>query len=86
MRGFVSLSLTDHSRVSTAPLQKAMVVHAMRQADPHRITLAIGDGANDVSMLQQANIGVAITGKEGRQAVGIVLGTPHSVQGRLTRI
>ena len=55
--------------VSTAPLQKAMVVHAMRQADPHRITLAIGDGANDVSMLQQANIGVAITGKEGRQAV-----------------
>ena len=46
-----------------------MVVHAMRQADPHRITLAIGDGANDVSMLQQANIGVAITGKEGRQAV-----------------
>jgi len=33
------------------------------------ITLAIGDGANDVSMLQSSHVGVGISGKEGRQAV-----------------
>ena len=32
-------------------------------------TLAIGDGANDVSMIQAAHIGVGISGLEGRQAV-----------------
>lgn len=31
--------------------------------------LAIGDGANDVTMIQAADIGVGIAGKEGRQAV-----------------
>lgn len=31
--------------------------------------LAIGDGANDVAMIQSADIGVGIMGKEGRQAV-----------------
>jgi len=33
------------------------------------ITLAIGDGANDVPMIQEAKVGVGIYGKEGRQAV-----------------
>ncbi len=32
-------------------------------------TLAIGDGANDVSMIQMADIGVGISGQEGMQAV-----------------
>jgi P-type E1-E2 ATPase len=32
------------------------------------VTLAIGDGANDVSMIQEAHIGVGIFGKEGTQA------------------
>lgn len=31
--------------------------------------LAIGDGANDVAMIQAADIGVGIAGKEGRSAV-----------------
>ena len=31
--------------------------------------LSIGDGANDVAMIQAADIGVGIMGKEGRQAV-----------------
>uniref|UniRef100_A0A8C2ZX55 Phospholipid-transporting ATPase n=1 Tax=Cyclopterus lumpus TaxID=8103 RepID=A0A8C2ZX55_CYCLU len=44
-----------------APLQKAKV--------PKPITLAIGDGANDVSMIQEAHVGIGIMGKEGRQAV-----------------
>ena len=33
------------------------------------ITVAIGDGANDVAMIQEADIGIGISGKEGRQAV-----------------
>lgn len=33
------------------------------------ITLAVGDGANDVSMIQMANVGVGIFGQEGRQSV-----------------
>jgi P-type E1-E2 ATPase len=33
------------------------------------ITLAIGDGANDVSMIMEAHIGVGIKGREGTQAV-----------------
>lgn len=35
----------------------------------HLSTLAIGDGANDVSMIQMADIGVGISGQEGMQAV-----------------
>jgi phospholipid-transporting ATPase len=30
--------------------------------------LAVGDGANDVAMIQTANVGVGITGEEGLQA------------------
>uniref|UniRef100_A0A672SSE9 Phospholipid-transporting ATPase n=1 Tax=Sinocyclocheilus grahami TaxID=75366 RepID=A0A672SSE9_SINGR len=48
-----------------APLQKAKVSHLT----PCPITLAIGDGANDVSMIQEAHVGIGIMGKEGRQAV-----------------
>jgi phospholipid-transporting ATPase len=35
---------------------------------PDKMTLAIGDGANDVSMITVADIGVGISGKEGQQA------------------
>ncbi len=34
-----------------------------------KMTLAIGDGANDVSMIQTADVGVGISGQEGMQAV-----------------
>lgn len=51
------------------PLQKALVVKMVRQWSDHAITsLAIGDGGNDVSMIQQADVGVGIKGKEGLQA------------------
>ncbi|KAJ1652243.1 hypothetical protein IWQ61_007376 [Dispira simplex] len=50
-----------------SPLQKAQVVQLIRQGHDV-VTLAIGDGANDVSMIQQANVGVAIAGEEGMQA------------------
>ncbi|XP_050535575.1 phospholipid-transporting ATPase ID isoform X2 [Daktulosphaira vitifoliae] len=49
------------------PLQKAMVVQLIKKYK-NAITLAIGDGANDVSMIKEANIGVGITGQEGNQA------------------
>lgn len=34
-----------------------------------KMTLAVGDGANDVSMIQKADVGVGIAGREGMQAV-----------------
>ncbi|KAG6376326.1 hypothetical protein JVT61DRAFT_2307 [Boletus reticuloceps] len=51
-----------------SPLQKALVVKLVK--DGLRVmTLAIGDGANDVSMIQAADVGVGIIGEEGLQAV-----------------
>lgn len=35
----------------------------------NKITLSIGDGANDVGMIQAAHVGVGISGLEGMQAV-----------------
>ncbi|KAF2070558.1 hypothetical protein CYY_008121 [Polysphondylium violaceum] len=52
----------------TTPLQKAQVVKMVRDT-LRAVTLAIGDGANDVSMIQAAHIGVGISGNEGMQAV-----------------
>lgn len=50
------------------PSQKANMVSSIRKLKPKCVTLAIGDGANDIAMIQQADIGVGITGKEGLQA------------------
>ncbi|KAJ2782580.1 hypothetical protein H4R18_002209, partial [Coemansia javaensis] len=50
-----------------SPLQKAEVVSLVKDG-LNLVTLAIGDGANDVSMIQTADIGVAIAGEEGLQA------------------
>lgn len=50
------------------PLQKACIVSSVKK-QLGMITLAIGDGANDVSMIQRADIGIGISGKEGMQAV-----------------
>lgn len=50
------------------PLQKAQVTILIRH-HARRRTLSIGDGANDVSMIQAAHVGVAIRGQEGMQAV-----------------
>lgn len=50
------------------PLQKAMVVDLVKR-HKKAVTLAIGDGANDVSMIKTAHIGVGISGQEGMQAV-----------------
>ncbi|KAM8939510.1 phospholipid-transporting ATPase VD [Pelodytes ibericus] len=50
------------------PLQKSKVVKLVR-SNLQVMTLAIGDGANDVSMIQVADVGVGISGQEGMQAV-----------------
>ncbi|XP_058259176.1 phospholipid-transporting ATPase VA isoform X2 [Hemibagrus wyckioides] len=52
----------------STPLQKSMVVKLVRNK-LRVMTLAIGDGANDVSMIQVADVGVGISGQEGMQAV-----------------
>ncbi|KAJ4824073.1 Alanine--tRNA ligase [Turnera subulata] len=51
-----------------APLQKAGIVALVKNRTSD-MTLSIGDGANDVSMIQMADVGVGISGQEGRQAV-----------------
>lgn len=50
-----------------APMQKALVVR-MVKSKKKSVTLAVGDGANDVSMIQEANVGVGIRGLEGLHA------------------
>ncbi|KAK2406442.1 putative phospholipid-transporting ATPase 4 [Trifolium repens] len=51
-----------------SPKQKALVTRLVKQGTG-KTTLAIGDGANDVGMIQEADIGVGISGVEGMQAV-----------------
>ncbi|KAJ3719928.1 phospholipid-translocating ATPase [Lentinula raphanica] len=51
-----------------SPLQKALIVKLVKDG-LGAMTLAIGDGANDVSMIQAADVGVGISGEEGLQAV-----------------
>uniref|UniRef100_A0A251UVA2 P-type phospholipid transporter n=2 Tax=Helianthus annuus TaxID=4232 RepID=A0A251UVA2_HELAN len=51
-----------------SPKQKAMVTRLVKEGTG-KTTLAIGDGANDVGMIQEADIGVGISGVEGMQAV-----------------
>ena len=53
------------SRIS--PKQKAEIVNLIKTSN-NAITLAIGDGSNDVGMINEANIGIGIYGKEGTEA------------------
>ncbi|KAF7113986.1 hypothetical protein CNMCM5793_006169 [Aspergillus hiratsukae] len=50
-----------------SPTQKAEVAELIRQYTKKRVC-CIGDGGNDVSMIQAADVGIGIVGKEGRQA------------------
>jgi len=50
-----------------SPLQKALITNLAKKEGLS--TLAVGDGANDVGMIQKAHIGVGISGQEGMQAV-----------------
>lgn len=63
---FFHLSIRSKSVVCCrmSPKQKADVVNIFKKRGKW-ITLAIGDGSNDVSMIMEAHIGVGIKGKEG---------------------
>ncbi|XP_055352737.1 phospholipid-transporting ATPase ID-like [Paramacrobiotus metropolitanus] len=67
---FVQVSCASKAVICcrVTPLQKALVVELIKKYK-NAITLAIGDGANDVSMIKAAHIGVGISGQEGMQAV-----------------
>ena len=64
------LSALCHSVVACrcAPSQKAQLVALVKRNVVGATTLAIGDGANDVAMIQAAHVGVGISGQEGMQA------------------
>lgn len=66
---FASLGTHAHSVICcrTTPSQKAAVVAAVK-SNANVQTLSIGDGGNDVAMLQEAHVGVGIAGREGLQA------------------
>ena len=67
---FLSLAILVDSVICcrASPSQKAALVHAIRSKVNRAVTLAIGDGANDIAMIQEAHVGIGITGKEGLQA------------------
>ncbi|PFH56082.1 hypothetical protein XA68_17086 [Ophiocordyceps unilateralis] len=54
-----------------APSQKAALVETVRRHQQESMTLAIGDGANDIGMIQAAHIGIGISGREGLQAARV---------------
>ena len=51
-----------------SPGQKATLVKTIRTKVKGSVTLAVGDGANDIAMIQEAHLGIGIAGKEGLQA------------------
>jgi hypothetical protein len=68
----VFLGVAEHCQsvicCRVTPLQKALVVELVKKYK-EAVCLAIGDGANDVSMIKAADIGVGVSGQEGMQAV-----------------
>ncbi|KAJ4975890.1 hypothetical protein NE237_000996 [Protea cynaroides] len=65
---FTELAILSRTAICcrVTPSQKAQLVKLLKSCDYR--TLAIGDGGNDVRMIQQADIGVGISGREGLQA------------------
>ncbi|XP_040570964.1 phospholipid-transporting ATPase IF [Lepeophtheirus salmonis] len=68
---FLNLALRCRSVICCrmSPLQKAEIVKLIKNSPESPITASIGDGGNDVSMIQEAHVGFGIMGKEGRAAV-----------------
>ena len=66
---FISLAVRLPAVIACrcSPTQKADLAHLIRAYSGKR-TACIGDGGNDVSMIQAADVGVGIVGKEGKQA------------------
>lgn len=66
---FISLAVRLPAVIACrcSPTQKAEVANLIRRYTKKRVC-CIGDGGNDVSMIQAADVGIGIVGKEGRQA------------------
>jgi phospholipid-translocating ATPase len=73
MKRFFQLAIRVDSVICcrASPKQKAFLVKSIRTHVQDAITLAIGDGANDIAMIQEAHVGIGIAGKEGLQAARI---------------
>ncbi|KAI1372807.1 phospholipid-translocating P-type ATPase [Hypoxylon crocopeplum] len=54
-----------------SPSQKAGLVQCIRETVPSSLTLAIGDGSNDIAMIQASHVGIGISGREGLQAARV---------------
>ncbi|XP_063085017.1 phospholipid-transporting ATPase IK isoform X3 [Cavia porcellus] len=69
-RAFVDLASGCQAVICcrVTPKQKALIVALVKKYQ-QAVTLAIGDGANDVNMIKTADIGVGLAGQEGTQAV-----------------
>jgi magnesium-transporting ATPase (P-type) len=66
---FAAIAASDASLCCRArPDQKAAVVRLVREGQRSAVTLAIGDGANDVDMIKAAHVGIGVAGAEGTQA------------------
>lgn len=70
LKHFITVAKTCNSVILSraSPSQKADIVRMIKKDDPTNITLSIGDGANDVAMILEADIGIGIYGKEGVRA------------------
>nr|XP_025875065.1 phospholipid-transporting ATPase IK [Vulpes vulpes] len=68
-RAFVELASQCQAVICcrVTPKQKALIVGLVKKYQ-RVVTLAIGDGANDVNMIKTADIGVGLAGQEGMQA------------------
>jgi len=67
---FLELGIGCYSVLITraTPIQKAKAVELVME-ETKSVCMAVGDGANDVSMIREANVGVGVYGKEGTSAV-----------------
>ena len=67
---FTAIAISSASVICcrASPSQKASLVKTIRKRVKGSVTLAIGDGANDIAMIQEAHVGIGIAGKEGLQA------------------
>ena len=70
-RNFIRISKTCEAVICcrVSPKQKADVVRMIKLQDKSLLTMAVGDGNNDVSMINEAHVGVGLYGNEGLRAV-----------------
>ena len=70
-RNFLKIAYYSNTVICcrVSPFQKSQIIQKMKNFDKKIITLAVGDGSNDVSMIMEADIGIGIYGEEGMSAV-----------------